>query len=197
MKYKVIFQIVIFIIFPLILCAQTNETSLIKYSGSVLSSDSLMPVPFVNIKILGTNRSVVSDSKGLFSFIASKEISLIFFCLGYKTAYFNVPDTISNDHYSIVVRMQPDTLVLKTISILPWQTYEQFKTAFVTTEIDKKAMDNADKNIKQIQNTLFRAYLPTDPSTNFKGSVSNWWRKARTKGEMTVPISIGFGIPIP
>ena len=53
-------------------------------SGTV--SDSSGPLPGVTIMVKGSSHSVVSDSDGKFSIIASADEVLVFSFLGYKTA---------------------------------------------------------------------------------------------------------------
>ena len=66
------------------LICQTNFKSkdLIQFSGVVISSDSLKPVPYCNIIDIATSRGTTSDYFGYFSFVARKGDTLKFSSVG-------------------------------------------------------------------------------------------------------------------
>jgi hypothetical protein len=192
MKSNFLFHILLFFLFPVLSQAQINDSSMILFSGIVVSADSLTPIPYANIKILGASTNVVSNVKGLFSIYANKKNVLVFSCLGFKTDFFKIPDSVSRNHYIIVQRMQADTLVLDETDILQWPTYEQFKCAFVTTEVNKSEMDRARKNIERIQNSLYTAYLSMDSESNYRRFTSAMWKRACEKGQRTMLFTIAF-----
>lgn len=47
--------------------AQVQESDLVQFSGVVVAGDSIRAVPFVNIRIKGSNRGTTSDLYGFFS----------------------------------------------------------------------------------------------------------------------------------
>lgn len=80
MNFKKLFQGLFFLLllYPASLFAQISDSSLIQFSGVVVTADSLTPIPYVNIKIRETSRNVVSDSKGFFSIKANKKNNITF-----------------------------------------------------------------------------------------------------------------------
>jgi hypothetical protein len=192
MKSNFLFHIFLFLFLPVLSQAQINDSSMILFSGIVITADSLTPIPYANIKIQGTSRNVVSNVKGLFSINACKNNTLVFSCLGFKTDFFKIPDSVSKNHYIIVQRMQADTLVLDETDILQWPTYEQFKCAFVSTEVNKSEMDRARKNLEQIQKSLYTAYLSMDSESNYRRFTSAMWKRACSKGQRTMLFTFAF-----
>ncbi|MFP9119010.1 SusC/RagA family TonB-linked outer membrane protein [Flavobacterium sp. RNTU_13] len=79
-------------------------------SGTV--SDSSGPLPGVTVMVKGTNRSVVSDSDGKFSIMASPDEVLVFSFLGYKTVEVAVGSQIV-----LSVTLVEDTTQLEEVEI--------------------------------------------------------------------------------
>jgi TonB-dependent starch-binding outer membrane protein SusC len=79
-------------------------------SGTV--SDSSGPLPGVTIMVKGTNRSVVSDSDGKFSIMASPDEVLVFSFLGYKTV-----EVVVGDQSALSVTLVEDATQLEEVEI--------------------------------------------------------------------------------
>ena len=88
---------ILLLLFTLSAICQTNFKSkdLIQFSGVVISSDSLKPVPYCSIIDVATSRGTTSDYFGYFSFVARKGDTLKFSSVGYKKAQFVIPDSLT------------------------------------------------------------------------------------------------------
>jgi hypothetical protein len=148
--------------------AQVADTTLVQFSGVVVTADSLMPIPFVSINVDGTYRGTLSDFNGFFSIVARKKEIIVFSSLGYKPVTYSIPDTLSKDRYSLIQLMRPDTLYLNETVIYPWPTYEQFKEAFVKADIPDDEIERARKNIAIIERRVLTDWVPMDGSMNYR-----------------------------
>ncbi len=164
--------------------AQAPDTVLIEFSGVVVTADSLRPLPFVSISIDGTYRGTMSDLGGFFSLVARKGETIVFASLGYKTVFYQVPDTLSKDRYSLVQMMRPDTLYLDETFIYPWPTYEQFKNAFVRTDIPDDDLERARKNIEEIEKRVITEWVAMDGAMNYRNYVDQYRYKLYYAGQM-------------
>lgn len=164
--------------------AQVGDTLLVQFSGIVVTADSLSPIPFVNISIDGTYRGTMSDLGGFFSIVARKKEVIMFSCMGYKSVYFSIPDTLNKDRYSLIQMMRPDTLYLDETFIYPWPTYEQFKNAFVKTDIPDDELERARKNIEEIEKRIITEFVPMDGSMNYRNYVDQYRYKLYYAGQM-------------
>ncbi|MFM9007073.1 MAG: carboxypeptidase-like regulatory domain-containing protein, partial [Bacteroidota bacterium] len=115
MKTGLLAALLVCLIFP---CLQQNALAqsrsirnedLIQFSGVVVSSDSLMPIPFTSVIIRNARRGTVTDYYGFFSFVAMKGDTIDFQYTGFKTASYILPDTLKNHHYSIIQVLVLDT----------------------------------------------------------------------------------------
>ncbi|HNZ42771.1 MAG TPA: carboxypeptidase-like regulatory domain-containing protein, partial [Bacteroidales bacterium] len=140
------------------------DTTPVQFSGIVVTADSLKPIPFVNILIKDTWRGTVTDLYGFFSFVAHPKDVVVFNALGYKTVFYTIPDTLTINRYSLIQVLRPDTLLMNETVIYPWPTYEQFKQAFVNTDIPDDELERAKKNIDELEKRILFDELPMSSS---------------------------------
>lgn len=124
---------------------------LVQFSGVVVTADSLRPVPFTNISILNSGRGTTSDYWGFFSIVVHKSDLISFSATGYKSGVFRIPDTLSDDRYSLIQVMSSDTIMLTETVIYPWPSKEQFRRAFLTLEIPDDDIEIAKRNLAYME----------------------------------------------
>jgi hypothetical protein len=137
-------------LFTLLLLAfslQVSAQKLLQLSGLVLTSDSLMGIPYATVLIKGTGRGTVTDYQGFFSLVVAKGDIIEFSTVGHKSNSFYVPDTLNNDRYSIIELLTRDTVYLPETQIFPWPTKEQFKQAFLSINIPDDDYERAKRNL--------------------------------------------------
>mgnify|MGYP003735367605 CR=1 FL=1 len=161
-----------------------SDTTLIQFSGIVVTADSLKPVPFVNILIKDSWHGTISDLYGFFSFVAHPKDEIIFSALGYKTAFYTIPDTLTVPHYSLIQVMRPDTLVMNETVIYPWPTYEQFKQAFADLNIPDDDLERAKKNINEIEKRVLYDDVAMGSSMNYRNYIDKRVSQLYYAGQM-------------
>ncbi len=138
--------------FTVTLSAQTQPTSTVvpeKYlqiSGVVLD-DSLQPLPFVSIMLKGTRSGTVSDYYGFFTIVARPGDEMQFFSINHKSKAYNLADTLTGKHYSIIQILTKDTIQLATVNVFPWPSKEQFKRAILNLDLSDTDIERAYKNM--------------------------------------------------
>tara|TARA_Y100000589_G_C27062147_1_gene591763 strand:+ start:16 stop:639 length:624 start_codon:yes stop_codon:yes gene_type:complete len=138
----------LFVFIPLVSFSQ-NDTSkaVVKIAGVTVTSDSLKPVPFVNILIKGNYTGTMGDYSGFYSIIAKAGDTLVFSSMGYRNEEYIIPDTLKNEQYSLIQILKKDTVLLPTTTIKVWPSYEQFKLAFLNVDIKDSNLARAKKNL--------------------------------------------------
>jgi len=141
--------------------AQRQDTSLVQFSGMVLdgSDEELVPVPYTNVSIIGTNRGTYSDFNGFFSIVVEKGDVIEFSAVGYKTVQFTIPSDLDDNRYSLVQLMTQDTINLPETVVFPWPSREHFKLEFlamdVTPELQRRATQNlANDALQRMRNEV-------------------------------------------
>jgi hypothetical protein len=164
--------------------AQPKEKKLVQFSGVVVSGDSLKPVPFSTIVVKKTKRGTMSDYFGFFSFVAHGGDTLIFSALGYKKARFIIPDSLTNNKYSLIQVLTNDTVLLKETVIYPWPTKEQFKAAFLNIRIPDDDMDRARRNLELAEMRERMEDVRMDGSMNFKNAMQQQTSRLYYAGQL-------------
>jgi len=168
---------------------EDDQDELIQFSGVILTTDSLQAIPLAHIIVLNSMRGTVSDFNGYFSFVAKKRDTVEFSAVGFKKGIYIIPDTISNNRYSLIQVMSTDTIYLTETVIYPWPTKEQFKEAFLTLEIPDDDIEIARKNLDSQQILARSQSLQADGNINFKYLVDQQVEKLYYNGQ-TQPITI-------
>jgi len=169
MKNYLAILLLILLINPLgSLFGQVKNKDLVQFTGVVVTGDSLDPVPFAHIIVKNTNRGTITDYYGFFSFVARKNDTIIFTSVGYKRGLFVIPDTITDNKYSLIQIMTTDTVLLKETVIYPWPSVEQFKQAFLSLDVPDDDYERAMKNLALAELKERAQYTPMDGSTNYR-----------------------------
>lgn len=144
--------------------AQTDQKKLIQLSGLVLTSDSLIGVPYTTVIVKGTGRGTISNGQGFFSIVAEVGDELVFTSIGFTNSYYKISDTLTEVRYSIVQLMTPDTIFLPETMVFPWPTKEQFREAFLALNIPPGDIEIAKRNLEKQRLMELGETLAYDPS---------------------------------
>lgn len=127
----------------------TKDDDLVQFTGFVLSADSIKTLPFVSIKVIGTNRGSYSDMQGFFSFVAKKTDIITFNSIGFKPVAFKFPDNLNGNKFNAVIALDEDTFYLPEYVIRNYPTPEQFDYMFAKTDIPDDELTTAQKNLRR------------------------------------------------
>ncbi|MEC8853934.1 MAG: carboxypeptidase-like regulatory domain-containing protein, partial [Bacteroidota bacterium] len=160
-------KILIIFLFPFCFSLFAQDKS-VQLTGILVSTDSLLTIPFANVLIKNTSKGTISDFYGYFSLVASKGDTIIFSCLGYKRTTYIVPQITNENFITVVQKLENDTIMLKETKVYPWPSRGQFKQAFLTTDIPDEDIERAKKNIDNAFVDIMIAEMSNDGKENFK-----------------------------
>ena len=140
------------------------DTNLIQLSGVVISEESLDPMPYTTVYDKSIRRGVIADYYGYFSTPVYAGDTLYFSYYGYKTSTYIVPDSLTDDHYSIIHMLQKDTLNLPEVTVYPWPSKEDFARAFVEMRPYDDAFKRAQRELSGESLAFVAARLEGDAS---------------------------------
>lgn len=163
---------------------RNDKRDLVQFSGVVVEGDSLRPVPYTSIIVKGSSRGTVSDYFGYFSFVAQEQDTIEFSALGYNNAVFVIPDTLTNNKYSLIQVMRGDTVRLKETVIYAWPTKEQFKAAFLKLNLPEDDLVRAGKNMARADNKERMMGMAMDASMNYKYTQQQYQSKLYYAGQL-------------
>lgn len=169
--FPVFFGAMVLLAAGLVSGQQTRSTpyrSVIQVSGLVVTGDSLAPVPFTTVWVKNSRRGTITDYYGFFSIAVHERDTLRFSAVGFKDYQFVVPDTLTHNRYSAIQVMTRDTIYLAETVIYPWPTREQFRHAFIHTEVPDDDYDRAMRNLARAEMKERLKHYPMDGSMNFR-----------------------------
>ena len=142
MRILLVLMISILISLPSI---SQKDDRLVQLSGVLVSADSLDLVSYASIIDKTTRKGTMADYYGYFSFVTKPGDTILFNAFGFKPNSYIVPDTLSENRYSIIHIMTPDTILLPEVEVYPWPSREDFARAFVEMEPYDDALRKAQR----------------------------------------------------
>ena len=144
-----------------------NDTiKLIQFSGVVVHEveDEVLPLPYTNIYIRGTNRGTSTHIDGFFSLVAYEGDTIIFSRIGYETIEFSIPDTLSTQHYSLIQIMSAGEYILPETVIYPWPSREHFDIEFLALDVSDEIRRRVEENLASDAMAQLMRNMPVDGS---------------------------------
>lgn len=125
------------------LWAQSNKNndSLIQFSGIVLSSDSLIGLEDVNIRVKGRIFGTVSNVQGIFTLVTHPGDTVLFTRIGYKRNEYVVPTTLKSKLYSMITTLTVDTFTVSPVFVTPFISSALLPYYFATLNLPEDEMD--------------------------------------------------------
>lgn len=148
MKRQLLLAILFCLPVVLLWSQKDPKANLIQFSGMLLTDADgrLQPIPYASVFLPGKSRGTYADYRGFFSLVVERGDKVRFNCLGFQQVTITIPDTLTQDRYSIVQLMTTDTINLPETVIFPWPSREHFKIEFlkmdVTPELQRRATEN-------------------------------------------------------
>ncbi|TVR80502.1 MAG: carboxypeptidase-like regulatory domain-containing protein [Chitinophagaceae bacterium] len=144
----------------------SNSGKIIQFSGVIMSSDSLIGLPYTHIIIKNKLRGTASNAEGVFSFVAETGDTIIFSALGYNDEKYVIPENLDEKRYSIIKLMTRDTVHLSETIVYPWPTKEQFREAFLSLDLPDDDLERAKRNLDREILREMGAAMTMDPREN-------------------------------
>jgi len=163
------------------------EPHVIQISGKVVTEENgkITFVPYAAIGVRGTGRGTFSDYSGFFSLPVINGETLVFSVLGYKDAFFTVPDTLTRDRYTVFQILTKDTILLPAAVVYPWPDPDNFEQEFLAMDVTNDLEDIAEENLSDKAMAELREYLPSDGPEHqalyLKRQASNYYTEGQFK----------------
>ena len=122
----------------------------VRVVGVMVDADDRKELPYVNIRVKGTQYGTSSDNNGYFSIFINPGDTLAFSSVGYKEAVFVMPFDSKGSQYSLIQLMRKETVLLEEVLVFPWPTMDNFKKAF----LDIKPKRNMDDLVVEVQRDI-------------------------------------------
>ena len=177
------------VILPFITLGQTRrfiqpDSMMIQLSGVIVAEDDLEALAYTTVFDKTIRKGVIADFYGFFSTIVFPGDTVYFSYYGYKASSYIVPDTLTDDRYSIIHMMQKDTLDFPAVDVYPWPSREDFARAFVDMQPYDDAIRRAQRELSGESLAFVAARLEGDASLAYGTAQNTFNTRLYTNGQL-------------
>lgn len=143
--------------------SQVKDGTIVQFSGLIVNRDSNTVVPYVTItNQTGRKQFFSANYKGYFSFVAHEGDTLAFTAVGYRSETLIIPKGLTDNKYTILLKMQQESINLPGVRVFPWASTDEFKREFMTMKFADDDLEIAKKNLSRESLASMIATLPRD-----------------------------------
>ena len=124
----------------------------VDFYGYVVTADSLHPIRNTHVISKLAHCGTITDRQGKFHIQARQIDTLWVSCVGYTRRLVALDTTLSSSD-TLVIRLHPETITLREVTVLPFTNYETFKEMLITMPSIKtpEELQRLDEDLKEIQ----------------------------------------------
>jgi hypothetical protein len=102
-----------------------GQEKYVQLSG-IITDVTYQPVPGVAVISRKLHRGTISERTGIYSITTAPGDTIFFRALGYKRYHTVIPENYEQKHCMVDIVLEPDTIPISEITILPWKSYNEF-----------------------------------------------------------------------
>ena len=103
----------------------------IDFYGYVVTADSLKPIRNTHVISKLAHCGTITNQQGKFHIQAQQTDTLWVSCIGYTRRLVALDASLSSSD-TLVIRLYPETITLREVTVLPFSNYEGFKEMLIT-----------------------------------------------------------------
>lgn len=138
----------------------------IDFYGYVVTADSLHPIRNTHVISKMAHCGTISNQQGKFHIQTRKVDTLWVSCVGYTRRLIAIDSTLTNAD-TLVIRLFPEIITLREVTVLPFSNYETFKEMLITMP----SIETPDE-IKRLQEDIDDLWLSRTPVGNGKPTIT-------------------------
>ena len=97
----------------------------VQLSG-IIRDQAYRPVQGVAVISKKLHRAAISENTGIYSITSTPGDTVYFRAIGFKRYHTVIPENYQGRHCMADVVLEPDTIMIDEVKILPWRTYSEF-----------------------------------------------------------------------
>lgn len=138
----------------------------VDFYGYVVTADSLHPIRNTHVISKLAHCGTITDRQGKFHIQARQIDTLWVSCVGYTRRLVALDTTLTSSD-TLVIRLCPETITLREVTVLPFSNYEGFKEFLITMP----SIETPDE-IKRMYDDLDELWLSRTPVGNGKPTIT-------------------------
>lgn len=147
--------------------AQSNGSDKrVDFYGYVVTADSLKPIRNTHVISKMAHCGTITDRQGKFHIQARSVDTLWVSCIGYTRRLVALDSRLTSSD-TLVIRLYPETITLREVTVLPFTNYEDFKQMLITMP----SVETPDE-LKRLNEDLDELWLSRVPTGNGKPTIT-------------------------
>jgi hypothetical protein len=138
----------------------------VEYYGYVITADSLHPIRNTHVISKMAHHGTITDQQGRFRIQAQQVDTLWVSCVGYTRRLITIDESLTSAD-TLVIRLLPETITLREVTVLPFSNYEDFKQMLVTMPSIETPSE-----IERLHDDLDDLWLSREPVGNGKPTIT-------------------------
>ncbi len=145
---------------------EEDKHNRVDFYGYVVTADSLKPIRNTHVISKMAHCGSISNEQGMFH-IQSRQVDTLWVsCVGYARRLITINPTLTSAD-TLVIRLYPETITLREVTVLPFTNYETFKEMLITMP-STKTLDE----IERLNDDLDDLWLSRVPVGNGKPTIT-------------------------
>lgn len=136
------------------------------FYGYVVTADSLRPIRNTHIISKLAHCGTITNQQGKFHIQAKQVDTLWVSCIGYTRRLIAIDGSLTSAD-TLVIRLFPETITLREVTVLPFTNYETFKEMLITMP----SIETPDE-IKRLYDDLDDLWLSREPVGNGRPTIT-------------------------
>ena len=149
--------------------AQEDDPKVIQFTGVLMGQDSTNVIPGAHVYLPKGGRGVTTNPYGFFSLPVVQGDSIVFSAIGYKRAFYIVPEHRDDTSLKVIVTLEEDVTFLQEVEVFPFPNEEMFKRAVVTMKLPE---DRDEQNLRSWISAIYMqknyGYFPSSAAMNYR-----------------------------
>jgi hypothetical protein len=163
---------------------ESGRDSVVQLYGIVMTADSLVGIPAVNVMVKGQNRGTMTNNQGVFSIVVLKGDIVEFTHVSYKTKTITIPRNLEGNQYSAVQLLVQDTVYLPATIIKQRPTPQQFERDFLNTKVPDDDIEIARQNTNEAKRRALMSTTAGDAGEATSLQMRNAANRASYAGQL-------------
>jgi len=123
---RLIYTVILLILSNFLLHSQTNGPEKFLQLSGIITDELYRPVPGVAVISKKLHRGTISERSGIYSITTTPGDTVLFRALGFKRYHTVIPKSYEERHCMVDIVLEPDTIAIEGVTILPWKNYSEF-----------------------------------------------------------------------
>lgn len=171
---------------PILSGQETKPEKFIQVSG-IITDISNRPVSGASIISRKLHRGTLSEYTGIYSITSTPGDTIFFRALGFKRYHTIIPESYSDRHANVDIILEPDTIQIEAVTILPWKSYNDFIKDITKERPVDPIIENMNDNIASIYVAIAnQTHVQISPESGYRYAMEQNFSSMSTRNQYPV-----------